>query len=151
MGFHGTYLPWNIQPWTFLSGNFRSWDFISRKILAFLLGKNFHQKIPLKSYVDFSVIYYIKSSVVALFSVKPMHSVNHMSVKVMHHCISWVDIYTKSQWSINFHCHQFCFVANCSKTLKRYAFSITPTPYPYLLIECPLVKITYYFKYQSNS
>ena len=28
--------PWNIQPWTFLSGNFRSWDFISRKILAFL-------------------------------------------------------------------------------------------------------------------
>ena len=35
MGFHGTYPPWNIQPWTFLSGNFRSWDFISRKILAF--------------------------------------------------------------------------------------------------------------------
>ena len=38
--------------------------------------------------MDFSVIYYIKSSVVALFSVKPMYSVNPMSVKVMHHCIS---------------------------------------------------------------
>ena len=41
----------------------------------------FYQKIPLKSYFDFSVIYYIKSSVVALFSVKPMNSVKHMSVK----------------------------------------------------------------------
>ena len=43
--------------------------------------------IPLKSYMDFSVIYYIKRSVVALFSVKPMFSVNLMSVKVMYHCI----------------------------------------------------------------
>ena len=42
--------------------------------------------IPLKSYVDFSVIYYIKTSVVALFSVKPMFSVKLMSVKVMYHC-----------------------------------------------------------------
>ena len=42
--------------------------------------------IPLKSYVDFSVIYYIKTSVVALFSVKPMFSVNLMSVEVMYHC-----------------------------------------------------------------
>ena len=46
---------------------------------------------PLKSYVDFSVIYYIKASVVALFSVKPMFSVNLMSVKVMHHCIYQVN------------------------------------------------------------
>ena len=43
--------------------------------------------IPLKPYVDFSVIYFIKTSVVALFPVKPMFSVNLMSVKVMHHCI----------------------------------------------------------------
>ena len=42
---------------------------------------------PLNSYMDFSVIYYIKTSVVAIFSVKPMFSVNPMSVKVMHHCI----------------------------------------------------------------
>ena len=48
--------------------------------------------LPLKSYVDFSVIYYIKTSVVALFSVKPMFSVNLMSVKVMHHCISRICI-----------------------------------------------------------
>ena len=33
------------------------------------------------------VIYQIKSFVVALFSVKPMNSVNLMSVKVMHDCI----------------------------------------------------------------
>ena len=45
------------------------------------------QKIPLKPYVDFSVIYYIKWSVVAIFSVNPMYSVNPMSVKVMYHCI----------------------------------------------------------------
>ena len=45
---------------------------------------------PLNSYMDFSVIYYIKRSVVALFSVKPMHSVIPMSVKVMHHCIKIV-------------------------------------------------------------
>ena len=31
-------------------------------------------------------IYYMKSSVVALFSVNPMYSVNLMSVKVMLHC-----------------------------------------------------------------
>ena len=37
--------------------------------------------------MDFSVIYYIKSSVVAFFSVNPMYSVNPMSVRVMHHCI----------------------------------------------------------------
>ena len=37
--------------------------------------------------MDFSVIYYVKWSVVAIFSVNPMHSVNPMSVKVMHHCI----------------------------------------------------------------
>ena len=36
--------------------------------------------------MDFSVIYYIKWSVVAIFSVNPMHSVSPMSVKVMHHC-----------------------------------------------------------------
>ena len=36
--------------------------------------------IPLKPYVDFSVIYYIKTSVVALFSVKPMFSVKLMPV-----------------------------------------------------------------------
>ena len=48
---------------------------------------NFPQKIPLNSFMDFSVIYYIKSSVVALFSVNPMHSVNPMSVKVMQDCI----------------------------------------------------------------
>ena len=47
---------------------------------------NFPQKIPLDSFMDFSVINYIKSSVVALFSVNPMDSVNPMSVKVMHHC-----------------------------------------------------------------
>ena len=45
------------------------------------------KKIPLKPYTDFSVIYYIKWSVVAIFSVNPMHSVKPMSVKVMHHCI----------------------------------------------------------------
>ena len=45
------------------------------------------EKIPLKPYTDFSVIYYIKWSVVAIFSVNPMHSVNPMSVKGMHHCI----------------------------------------------------------------
>ena len=45
------------------------------------------KKIPLKSYMDFSVIYYIESSVVALFSVNPMNSVNLMSVKVIHDCI----------------------------------------------------------------
>ena len=44
------------------------------------------EKIPLKPYMDFSVIYYIKWSVVAIFSVNPMHSANPMSVKVMHHC-----------------------------------------------------------------
>ena len=43
-------------------------------------GTLFTKKIPLKSYVDFSVVYYIKTSVVALFSV------NLVSVKVMHHC-----------------------------------------------------------------
>ena len=37
--------------------------------------------------MDFSVIYYIKWSVVAFFSVNPMNSVNPMSVKVMYHCI----------------------------------------------------------------
>ena len=47
------------------------------------------EKIPLKPYKDFSVIYYIKWSVVAIFSVNPMHSVNPMSVKVMHHCITF--------------------------------------------------------------
>ena len=50
------------------------------------------KKIPLKSYFDFSVIYYIKSSVVALFSVKPMFSVNSMSVKVMQHCICFLGV-----------------------------------------------------------
>ena len=37
--------------------------------------------------MDFSVIYYIKWLVVAFFSGNPMHSVNPMSVKVMHDCI----------------------------------------------------------------
>ena len=32
------------------------------------------------------LIYYMKSSVVALFSVNLMYSVNHMSVKVVLHC-----------------------------------------------------------------
>ena len=45
------------------------------------------RKILLKPYMDFSVICYIKWSVVAFFSVNPMHSANPMSVKVMHHCI----------------------------------------------------------------
>jgi hypothetical protein len=57
------------------------------------------RKIPLKSYVDFSVIHYIKSSVVALFSVKPMISVKVMSVKVMHDCIDFeVDIDMTYKW-----------------------------------------------------
>ena len=47
---------------------------------------NLPEKIPLKPYMDFSVIYYIKWSVVAFFSVKPMNSVNLMSVKVVLHC-----------------------------------------------------------------
>ena len=34
-----------------------------------------------------SLVYYIKWSVVAFFSVNPMNSVNPMSVKVMYHCI----------------------------------------------------------------
>ena len=38
-------------------------------------------------------IYYIKSSVVALFSVKLMNSVNLMSVKPMHHCNSNQNVY----------------------------------------------------------
>ena len=58
--------------------------------------------IPLKSYVDFSVIYYIKTSVVALFSVKPMFSVNLMSVKVMYHCIRFGESDTKYQDRISF-------------------------------------------------
>ena len=52
------------------------------------IGRKIEIFIPLNSYMDFSVIYYIKSSVVALFSVNPMHSVNPMSVKVMHYCTS---------------------------------------------------------------
>ena len=52
------------------------------------------KKIPLKPYMDFSVIYYIKWSVVAIFSVNPMHSVNPMSVKVMHHCIQLFTVPT---------------------------------------------------------
>ena len=36
--------------------------------------------------MNFSVIYYIKWSVVAFFSVNLIHSVNSMSVKVVHHC-----------------------------------------------------------------
>ena len=55
------------------------------------------KKIPLKPYMDFSVIYYIKWSVVAIFSVNPMHSVNPMSVKVMHHCISVEEALTFNQ------------------------------------------------------
>ena len=39
-----------------------------------------------KSESDSSVIYYIKSSVVALFSVKPMFSVKLVSVKAMQYC-----------------------------------------------------------------
>ena len=44
--------------------------------------------IPLNSFMVISVIYYIKSYVVAVFSGNPMHSVNPMSVKVMHDCIA---------------------------------------------------------------
>ena len=42
-------------------------------------------------------IYQMKSSVVALFSVNLMYSVNHMSVKVMLHCIYSTNL---APWSI---------------------------------------------------
>ena len=52
------------------------------------IGRKIEIFIPLNSYMDFPVIYYIKSSVVAYFSVNLMHSVNLMSVKVMQDCIA---------------------------------------------------------------
>ena len=58
-----------------------------KKIQKWTFYSETPEKIPLKPYTDFSVIYYIKWSVVAFFSVNPMHSVNPMSVKAMHHCI----------------------------------------------------------------
>ena len=58
------------------------------------------KKIPLKPYMDFSVIYYIKWSVVALFSVKLMLSVNPMSVKVMHHCTSILTVQLSSPFTV---------------------------------------------------
>ena len=58
------------------------------------------EKIPLKPYTDFSVIYYIKWSVVAIISVKPMHFVNPMSVKVMHHCTNILTVQLSSPFTV---------------------------------------------------
>ena len=57
-----------------------------KRLFSLHFQVNFPQKIPLNSFMDFSVIYYIKSSVVAFFSVNLMYSVNLMSVKIMQDC-----------------------------------------------------------------
>ena len=46
-------------------------------------------KVKHSGKVFIKFIYEMKSSVVALFSVNPMYSVNHVSVKVVLHCISF--------------------------------------------------------------
>ena len=44
-------------------------------------------KVKHSGKVFIKFIYEMKSSVVALFSINPMYSVNHVSVKVVLHCV----------------------------------------------------------------